>query len=315
MATQDPDEVIPVSFVGGQMAGSTQHIARKYALNGAESWYPEKAPDTVSERSADLKRATGFRYILRWSTDGVPEFHYQEEIKLINREDVTLGLNVMQGVYTIAIILGFRNALEAAYPAIVHPLRHGASALGHPVLLLALTTLMLLGLRFFWVTRSLYALVIDTPVENSETRIKNVVRLHFPVTLLHAIFFFVLCDIFKSLTAVAVGGDAKPLVDQFILFTVILLALNGAWLLATFLPAHLTKPMEREKTSSAVTWGVSNVVFAVGAVAWLYLSGSVTSSMTEVLIGASVIFLVNSAYDLGKTSGSYIQFPGKPLAR
>lgn len=299
------------------MAGTTQTLRARFAVAGAESWYPEKSPDEGRDRSADLKRATGHRYILRLKADGTPEYCHQSGIKLINREDVTIGLGVMQGVYTIAIILGFRSALEAAYPAIVHPLHHGQVALGHPVLLLALSTLMLLGLRFFWVTRNLYALVIDHPREKAKERLGMVVRLHFPITLLHAVLFFVLCDIYRSMAKASLSESVKPLVDRFALFTIILLALNGVWLLLTFLPIHLGKPgAERDETRPAVVWATLNIVFSLLAAGWIYgLAPAITSSMTLVLTVVSVLFLLNSVLDLGSTASSYIEFPGKPLAR
>jgi hypothetical protein len=176
---------------------------------------------------------------------------------------------------------------------------------------------MLLGLRFFWVTRNLYALIIDTPLDGSEKRLTRIVRYHFPITLLHAVLFFVLCDIFASLAKLSPAtADAKPLVDQFILFTVILLALNGLWLLVTFLPAHWRKSAdERDETRPAVTWSVLNLGFAATAAVWLHMSSSITSSLTVVLIVVSVLFLANSFLDLRSTAASYIKFPGKPLAR
>lgn len=313
----DPEQPVDAVFLDGPMAGTTQTLLPKFAVAGAESWYPEKSPDGARDRSADLKRATGHRYMLRLNDDGAPVFCHESGIKLINREDVTIGLGVMQAVYTIAIILGFRSALEGAYPSIVQPLKHGQAALGHPVLLLALLTLMLLGLRFFWVTRNLYALVIDHPREKAKERLGMVVRLHFPVTLLHAVLFFVLCDVYRSMASASLSGSIEPLVDRFVLFTIILLALNGLWLLATFLPLHLRKPgSERDETRPAVVWAVLNIVFSALAVIWLYaLSPLITSSATLVLAVASALFLLNSLLDLGFTASSYIEFPGKPLAR
>jgi hypothetical protein len=311
------DEFVKAPFIDGPLEGAVQILPAKFTLNGAESWYPERAPDEASERSADRKRATGQRYILR-VTDDVAEFYHQPDIKLINREDVAIGLNVMQGVYTIAIILGFRSALEAAYPIIVHPLAHTAGQLGHLVLLLALSTIMLLGLRFFWVTRNLYTLVIDTPLDEADKRIAAIVRYHFAITLLHAIIFFVLCDSFRSLVELkphAAISVVKPLVDRFILVTVILLMLNGVWLLVTFLPTHIRKPEQRDVTRAAVTWAGLNIAFAALATIWLYGSHAITSSMSAVLVVASIVFLANSVLDLYCTAESYIKFPGKTLVR
>jgi hypothetical protein len=313
----EPEQSVAAVFLDGPMAGTTQTLLPKFAVAGAESWYPEKRPDGARDRSADLKRATGHRYILHLKDDGTPEFFHQPPIKLINREDVTIGLGVMQAVYTIAIILGFRSALEAAYPAIVHPLHHGQAALGHPILLLALLTLMLLGLRFFWVTRNLYALVIDHPREKAKERLGTVVRFHFPITFLHAVLFFVLCDIYRSMAKALFLGSIEPLVKRFVLFTIILLALNGLWLLMTFLPLHLRKQeSKRAETKPAILWAVLNIVFAALAAIWVYLfSPAITSSMTAVLAVASVLFLLNSLLDLASTASSYVEFPGSPLAR
>lgn len=154
----------------GTMAGIEHALPAALAIDGAESWYPVKP---VGAQVNDQSRAKGERYILRVPFDGAATYHLVNAIRLINREDVTVGLGVMQGVYTIALILGFRNALEAAYPLILHPTVHHPGQIANPVLLLVLFSIMLLGLRFFWITRNLYALIIDTQLEETVAKKKN----------------------------------------------------------------------------------------------------------------------------------------------
>lgn len=64
------------------------------------------------------------------------------------------------------------------------------------------------------------------------------VRVHFPITLLHAVLLFVLCDIYRSMASASPPESIESLVEQSVLFTIILLTVNGIWLLATFLPLH-----------------------------------------------------------------------------
>lgn len=299
------------------MAGIEHALPAALAIDGAESWYPVKP---VGAQVNDQSRAKGERYILRVPSDGAATYHLVNAIRLINREDVTVGLGVMQGVYTIALILGFRNALEAAYPLILHPTVHHPGQIANPVLLLVLFSIMLLGLRFFWITRNLYALIIDTQLEETvaKKRIAQIVRYRFTITLLHAILFFVLCDTFAALAKLKPHTNfatVKPLVNEFILITVLLLALNGLWLLWTFGRDQRKHGFRHCARQPALRWAGLNLAFVILATAWLHWSHAFTSSFATILIVASLLFLANSVLDLALTADSYIIFPGRELAR
>jgi hypothetical protein len=308
---QEPRSVTrkEVAFADGPLKGSKQILDEDFLVDGAEGWYPPP-------RKPDDPTAKGARYVLRKDEDGGWSFKEAGGIRLINREDVTIGLGVMQSVYAIALVIGFTRALEPSYPAIVHPVSEPSGQLGHPVLLLALSTLMLLGVRFFWVTRSLYALVILERAETKtkmEKRIATIMRYHFPITLAHALLFFVLCDTYAAMLH-ASTSTAPPRVDRFVSLTVALLVLNGVWLLTTFLgqtPLEGTTKWELP----AVKWGIYNLSFSVIAVGWRLGYHALDASTSTVLLVASLIFLTNSFWDLGKTAEFYIIFPGDPLPR
>jgi hypothetical protein len=281
-------------------------------VDGAENWYPP-GPDA---RGSNADPAA-VRYVLRVDAQsGDAEFR-EVDIRPINREDVTIGLGVMQGVYTIALILGLTKALEASYAVIVHPLAEPRRQLGHPVLLLALSTILVLGMRFFWVTRNLYALVIlESPSapKGVKKQIAAMVRYHFTIVLAHAVLFFVLCDTFVAMVqadTMAVEGR----INRFISLTVLLLALNGVWLLVTFLRKDIPVPYTRRREQPVVIWGVSNLAFAALALAWRLLYHPLGPSPTVVLIAACAVFLLNSIVDLAGTADAYVFFPGAPLPR
>jgi hypothetical protein len=299
-----------IKFEDGPLQGSTLTILPGCAVEGTEGWYPAAADSSAS--------TPGTRYVLRVAEDGTKSFKRSaSRIRLINREDITIGLGVMQSVYAIALVIGFTRALEPSYPAIVHPFLEPPRQLGHPVLLLALSTLMLLGVRFFWVTRSLYALVIidhATAEDEIKKRVGALMRVHFPVTLLHALLFFVLCDTYVALIH-ATPQTALPRVDRFISLTIALLLLNASWLLVTFYKQPLPSQATKYGDLPAIKWGRYNTVFAVMALIWRISYDSVDPTTTVVLLVASLIIVANSFWDLLKTARFYILFPGDPLPR
>ncbi len=317
---------VSVPYVDGPLAGSSQNLPAEYAVDGADSWYPGELFGASQREKKELP--VGERYVLRF-VDKAPGFYHVAAIRLINREDVSNGLKVIEAVYTVAIILGFRSALQAAYPAIVHPFRTVHPHLSNPVILLALSTIMLLGLRFFWVTRNLYVMIIGQPEAESKRRIGRIVRYHFTITLFHAVLFFVLCDTFAALAELEPQMPAGGLANRFILGTVLLLGVNAAWLFACFTREEVDKSHERShnnfigcvkfcfRDESPLRWAGLNTVTCIFAIAWLHWSHLASRHPDGIIIGASAIFLLNSFLDLGTTADAYLLFPGsrRPLSR
>jgi hypothetical protein len=221
----------------------------------------------------------------------------------MSREDVHVGLTVMQTVYTVAMVLGFKNALEKSYSVFISPFEAPPGKLPHLVLLLALIAVMLLGLRFFWVVRNLYEFVL-TPTSNIRRRLRATAILHFPITLVHALLFFAICQAYAEIVttnATVTSALAVDLVARFVFLFAGLLFLNGAWLLATFRP---------DWSQPEGIWGYSNVLFAaLGALnVWVVLD-LIRASPTALAISACALFIVNSVIDLWFAGDSYIQFP------
>lgn len=220
-----------------------------------------------------------------------------------SREDVHVGLTVMQTVYTVAMVLGFKNALEKSYVLFISPFEQPVGKLPHYALLLALIAIMLLGLRFFWLTRNLYAFVL-TPTDNMKRRMRATTLIHFPITLLHALLFFAICQAFAepvTSNPTASSAVAVDLVTRFIFLFASLLFINSVWLLATFKPA-------RDKPEGI--WGYSNLTFSVLAAAdvWFILD-VLEASLIVLALSACILFVANSVIDLWRAAESYIEFP------
>jgi hypothetical protein len=233
--------------------------------------------------------------------------------RALTREDVNVGLAVMQTVYAVAMVLGFKNALERSYGVFVSPLEGPQGGLPHPVLILALAAIMLLGLRFFWVPRNLYAYVLKPLSDSSklQARMRIMTAVHFPIVLVHALLFFAVCeayvDLVKSNASLA-SGLVVTLTGRFVFLFAGLLLVNGVWLLATF----------GVKLGTAEgRWALSNVVFGLLALLDALLVLEVFEASVGVLaISVSILFLLNGAIDLIFASKWYIEFPDgdKPIA-
>jgi hypothetical protein len=222
----------------------------------------------------------------------------------LSREDVSVGLTVMQTVYAVAMVLGFKNALEKSYGLFLSPLQGPPGRLPHWVLLIALVAIMLLGLRFFWVTRNLYAFVIHSP-SPLERRVRWMTLVHFPITLIHALLFYCVCQAYADIVssgATEASAAAVDLTGRFVFLFASLLLLNGLWLLITFRPSTC---------DAEGKWGWSNVVFAALAFLDALLVLEVFNKPPAVLaVSACALFLINSVIDLVAAADAYILFPG-----
>jgi hypothetical protein len=217
----------------------------------------------------------------------------------------------MQTVYTVAMVLGFKNALEHSYRLFLSPLDAPRGALSHGALLGALAAIMLLGLRFFWVIRNLYAYVLKPMKDGSKPTKANVQRrmsvmtaVHFPITLLHALLFFSICEAYVDLVTSKpklAPGLAATLSGRFVFLFAGLLLLNGIWLVCTF-------GLDRNRAEGR--WALSNIGFALLAGIDALLVLEVFRGSPDVLVvSACILFLVNGGLDLRMASSSYIEFP------
>ncbi len=213
----------------------------------------------------------------------------------------------METVYAVAMVLGFKKALERSYELFISPLGGGPSAaLPHYALLIALLAVMLLGSRFFWVPRNLHAFAYETPWR-PKSRPRRLTMYHFPITLIHAVLFYCVCQAWVELVesgAHAASGTAHHLVVTFIRLFAGLLLLNGLWLLATF-RFGLAKPETR--------WGIANLVFAAVAFGGAACSSSLFHNSNGILLlAAGILFIVNGLVDVALSPEAYTVYPAPP---
>jgi hypothetical protein len=221
----------------------------------------------------------------------------------LEHDDIHTGLSVMTGIYGIAIVLGLKKALEVSYDLFLSPLSSPSGALPHWVVLLLLWTILLLGLRFFWVPRNLYAYLLSRQDLELKKRLRWMTMLHFPITLIHALLFFCICEAYADLASSSVPSTSMlsaELASRVVIFYAVLLLLNSAWLLG----------IRNENSSKAEgIWGWSNLIVAtVTFITFAIFKISEFSVITFTLI-AVALFATNSAVDLWQTSEYYVLFP------
>lgn len=236
-----------------------------------------------------------------WARRRKPATH--SDARVLKRDDVHTGLSLMQTVYSIAIVLGFKKALEPAYEVLVYPRAASASHLSRGVVLVTLVALALIGLRFFWVPRNLYAYVLRSKLEMRE-RMRRMTLVHFPVVLLHAAIFYGICAAYSDLTAKRtrefVVPSATHVAALYIAWYAFLLLINAFWL--------LTMAWRRDARAERL-WGINNFLTSVAA--WIVFLGLQQQMLSPAvaLYVASGLFIFNSGIDLWGAAEDYILFP------
>jgi hypothetical protein len=220
----------------------------------------------------------------------------------LQRHDTSTGLSLVQTIYGIAMVLGVQGAIETAYAVLVAPSPQPTS-MPRGVLFLMVAAIMLLGLRFFWVPRNLYAylLVSKHPLER---RLRRMTLLHFPIVLIHALLFYCVCQAFvdvASSTAPLHSSLSRELATRFVFFYAGLLLVNGAWLLLGF--------GNPGRSTAEWIWGWNNLAAAVLTVAAWIAFEALDMPVVAFLSIAATIFAANSLIDLWKASAHYILFP------
>jgi hypothetical protein len=229
-----------------------------------------------------------------------------ESSRPITRTDVDSGLTVMQTVYTVAMVLGFTDALERSYEIFVRPTRISKvmhPGLPHGLLIFALVVVMLLGLRFFWVPRNLYSYALATKMENLADRMKVMTLVNFPITLIHALFFFAICqswvDLASSRSALTSNAIAS-LASRFVALYAGLLVLNAVWIFSLFRHAHWP--------AAERVWPVVNILCALVAFALFGIFELNWLTTVGFMYAACGVFLLNCLFDLFKAAPYYILF-------
>lgn len=287
---------------------------------------PRTADETLRQRVAQLFRRRRQRF--------------DRELRLA---DVEIGLDLVQFVYGIAMVLGFTSALGPAYRLVFPPTRPAHLSGHNLVVLVCLLAIVLVGLRFFWVPRNLYSYLLQSTHRDSDALLRRATRFHVPVILAHALVFYVLCQAFADL---ATGFRftshlAFGLCSRFVFLYALLLILNAAWLLrmtpiplANILPRRGAGSLEAQaheaiaqtaevevpvadpgagapeaEAAAEWIWGVNNALFAVLALLLLILFRIWKFSSVVFLLAACTLFLLNGILDLVYASEDYVVFP------
>lgn len=200
------------------------------------------------------------------------------------------------------MVLGLQVAIEAAYAHLVAP-DPLPSEMPRGIVIFAVITIMLLGLRFFWVPRNLYAylLVSTHPLER---KLRSMTLIHFPIVLIHALLFYCVCQAFVDIansTAPIDSDLSRELATRFTFFYVGLLLLNSLWLLTGF--------GRRDTDTAEGIWGWNNMIaVALAVVVWVLFEALSISPPVYIAI-TGTIFVANSLIDLWLASEHYILFP------
>jgi hypothetical protein len=135
----------------------------------------------------------------------------------IPAERVTAFVGVMQTLYGILMILGFKEAFQISYQRLFPtggsnalPAGRGAEPLfSILVIAVSLTAIAFLGLRFFWVPRTLLRFLDDVTDPKSAFFRKTMI-VHLPITLFHGTLFYYICRAFEDMAA-STNRDAHPI--------------------------------------------------------------------------------------------------------
>ncbi len=216
--------------------------------------------------------------------------------------------------------LGIKQALSGGYTRVfVHTT--GLAAKPH-VLLIAGVSLFLITVRFSWVPRSLSAYAVVTKPEKLTSRFTRLMGFHFPVTMIHAMLYFTVCQIFDDLetyhlTLPSPSKDPRTqmqsrheihaglmhlsqLETRLVVFFGGLLALNAIWLIAM---------TDRQDPMPGWFWGLNNALFSIIAVGLWF--GLRHDSEAVRVTAVFVAFTVNGVIDLIFTSEYYVLFYGE----
>ncbi len=206
----------------------------------------------------------------------------------------------MQAVYGVLMILGFVDAFHVGYqrllPFSVEPTH---APINNAVTSVALFSLSLMGLRFFFVPRTLLRF-LDLQRENMYGVLRLSMLAYLPVTLLHATLFYFICRAYNDLaTAGTVNSihsyPAGSLALRLFVVVALLLFVNAAWLLWI---AGDRKP--------PVVWALNNLGHAT-VILGLGLLGFHSGVAADVMVVAiSALMITNSVLDLGTTGECYI---------
>src|SRR6266446_3732356 len=154
---------------------------------------------------------------------------------VINQRDFEAGMKLLDTIYAITMVLGFRDLALGLYDFFFHHISFWSGEtfewLSIPLVLIALS-IITFGLRFFWGVVNVRRYVDRIHWSGREIS-ALVIKFHVGVLLMQGFLFYFLGKIYTELVDyVAVSGPRPSLrsIDSFIICSIALLAVNAIWL-------------------------------------------------------------------------------------
>jgi len=203
--------------------------------------------------------------------------------------DFKSDINLMQTVYGILLILGFRQLGDAFFDYM--------SGERNVWVMVTLTgsglALAFLGFRFFWAVGNIRRYIIYREKTHPALYRRLITTIQFPVLLLHAMAFYFLCRLHANMK---VPKDFESGATIFVLGYCGFLLGNSLWL----------KLLVRNRPNKVPEedWVRNNGAFAI--VALFVFFGTLSYGRQIAFVSCCLVFLGNSFVDLWKTADTYI---------
>ncbi len=217
----------------------------------------------------------------------MPEHHFESDFSIV------------QTTYAVAMTLGLERIAESVFQTFV---AHSYAEAGYTGLMLIKgvlsAALALLGIRFMSAPRNIRRFVLAHAHDGEEMRrrkVRTVTTVHLPVLLLHALLFFVLCQMVLEMKSVQEAWHEMP---RMVWLYGGLLALNAAWLM--FLVSG------REEREPENVWIWNNGLFAVTMVLTLLVWRFFAYPQWALFAVIACLLFLNSFIDLSRTAESYL---------
>ena len=222
----------------------------------------------------------------------------------LDYEDIRSGMNLMQTVYTVAMVFGVEKVVEASYGVLISRELVRRSASLELALCLLLLAIVLLSMRFFWVPRNINSYIVNWFDELQEKVFSRVTMIHFPIALLHAVLFYYLCQAFVDMVAAGPEVESRAMAyhaARFVLLYASLLLLNAVWLF------WITPRRTRQRSPGGI-WAYNNIGFFVLVIVAFAVCRSAGLPNLLLILLACALFIANSVIDLALAAKYYILY-------
>ena len=242
----------------------------------------------------------------------------------IDSRDFNSDIGLMQTVYGILLVLGFRQIGDTLYNMFVAKEAHNLELCASVAL--SAIALAFLGTRFFWAVGNIrrYYLRNERYEPNRNAR-RVITTVHFPILLLHAFVFYVLCRFHSEMTSTKAIENGW---DWFVLWFASFLLLNVMWLYQL-----VRRPVGRSVRAEPVsqtnsfgwlevgwsknrqwikdrqpesTWIILNELTALLVLAIVWFGNLVVNDSTALLVTACIVLILNSLLNLWLTADTYV---------